>query len=71
LPWPTPGSYTSVGYQTFVNKLPFLSIVIAVVLLPLLTASDRSPRRGLQRALLAFLGFNLLFVVVARLAILR
>jgi hypothetical protein len=53
-----------------VDKLPLLSLVFMLALLPLVTASDPSPRRGLQRALLGFLGFNLFFVILAKLVIL-
>jgi hypothetical protein len=53
------------------SKLTLLSIVLAMVLAPLLTGSDRSPQRGLKRALLAFFAFNLFYVLLIKFVELR
>jgi hypothetical protein len=48
------------------SKLTLLSIVIALVLAPMAAAADPSPQRGLKRALIAFLLFNCLYVLLIR-----
>jgi hypothetical protein len=46
--------------------LLLLSIVIAMFVAPLITASDLNPQRGLKRALLGFMGFALIYVLFVR-----
>ncbi|MEO6238917.1 MAG: hypothetical protein ABIQ52_18125 [Vicinamibacterales bacterium] len=47
-------------------KLLLLSIVILLIAIPILASRDRNPRRGLKRALLWMLAFNLFYVVIVR-----
>lgn len=44
-------------------KLLLNSIVIATLVLPMYAARDRSPARGLRRAVLWVIGFNLFYVL--------
>ena len=47
-------------------KLLLLSVVIAMIALPVLTARDRNAKRGLKNALLLVIGFNLLYLLLVR-----
>jgi membrane-associated HD superfamily phosphohydrolase len=47
-------------------KLLLLSVVIALIALPLLTARDRNARRGLKKAILLVITFNLLYLFLVR-----
>ena len=53
------------------SKLNLPSIVFAMVLVPLLAGGDVSPQRGLKRALLGFLAFNLFYVLLIKFVALR
>lgn len=52
-------------------KLLLLSICLALVGVPLMTASDPYPVRGLKRALLGVLVFNLFYVFLLRIVLPR
>jgi hypothetical protein len=47
-------------------KLVLFSVVIAMIALPILTARDSSPRRGLSRTLLLVIVFNVLYLLAVR-----
>jgi hypothetical protein len=47
-------------------KLVLFSVVIAMIALPILTARDSSPRRGLNRTLLLVIVFNVLYLLAVR-----
>ena len=49
-----------------IAKLLLLSVVVMMVAIPVLAARDRSPKRGLKRALFLMLAFNLLYVLIVR-----
>ena len=53
-------------YATRVAKALLLSVCIALVAIPLMTARDVHPARGLKRALFGVVLFNLFYVVVLR-----
>ena len=44
------------------KSLLLMSVMLASVVVPLATALDRNPRRGLKRMLLLLLAFNLAYV---------
>jgi len=46
-----------------VANLILISILVATVLVPLRAARDPSPVRGLRRAILWFVGFNLVYLL--------
>ncbi|MFZ5446252.1 MAG: hypothetical protein ACOZQL_40065 [Myxococcota bacterium] len=48
------------------QKLLILSVCIALLVIPLMTAGDPHPGRGLKRAILGVIAFNLLYVVLLR-----
>lgn len=52
-------------------KLTLMSVAIAVVVIPLLVASDPNPKRGLKRALAGFIAFNFFFVFLVRVVVPR
>ena len=45
------------------DKVFFLSILVATVMLPWLAARDRSPSRWLRRAFLMIVAFNAFYLV--------
>jgi hypothetical protein len=45
-----------------VAKFLLLSVVIAVIALPILAARDANPQRGLKKALLLVTAFNFLYL---------
>jgi hypothetical protein len=47
-------------------KLLLLSVVIMMIAIPVLSAQDRSPRRGLQKAILLMIAFNVFYVLAVR-----
>jgi hypothetical protein len=47
-------------------KLLLLSVVIATIAFPILTARDASAQRGLKRALLLITAFNLFYLFALR-----
>jgi hypothetical protein len=47
-------------------KLLLLSIVIMMVAIPVLAARDRSPKRGLQKAILLTIAFNVIYLFAVR-----
>jgi hypothetical protein len=49
-----------------VAKLLLLSVVIAMIALPVLTARDSNAKRGLKNALLLVIAFNLLYLFFVR-----
>jgi hypothetical protein len=49
-----------------VAKLLLLSVVIAVVAVPLIAGQDRNPRRGLNKTLLVIFFFNLFYLFAVR-----
>jgi len=49
-----------------VAKLLLLSVVIALIVVPLLAGRDRNPRRGLHKTLLFMLVFNVLYLLAVR-----
>jgi hypothetical protein len=49
-----------------VAKLLLLSVILAVIGVPLLFARDKSDRRGLQKVLFAMLAFNLFYLFAVR-----
>jgi hypothetical protein len=51
--------------------LLLLSVVVSTLVFPLLASRDPNPKRGLKRALLAVVLFNLLYVIVLRLVYLE
>lgn len=48
------------------QKLLILSVCLALLIIPLVTARDPHPGRGLKRALLGVVAFNLIYVVLLR-----
>ncbi|MFO0600857.1 MAG: hypothetical protein U0228_36440 [Myxococcaceae bacterium] len=52
-------------------KALLLSICIAMVAIPLFAAKDRHPGRGLKRALLGVVLFNVFYIVVLRVIVPR
>jgi hypothetical protein len=49
-----------------VAKLLLLSVVIAMITVPVLTARDRSARGGLTKAVLFTITFNVLYLIAVR-----
>jgi hypothetical protein len=49
-----------------VTKLLLLSVCLALVMIPLWTARDPYPARGLKRAITGVVLFNLFYVVLLR-----
>jgi hypothetical protein len=49
-----------------VGKLLLLSVVIAMVALPILTARDANATRGLKKTLVLVIAFNLLYLFLVR-----
>jgi hypothetical protein len=47
-------------------KLLLLSVVIMMIAVPVLTARDRNARRGLRKAVLWTIVFNLLYLLAVR-----
>jgi hypothetical protein len=47
-------------------KFLLLSIVLVLIALPLLTSRDMNARRGLKKALLLMITFNLLYLFLVR-----
>jgi hypothetical protein len=47
-------------------KLLLLSVVIMTIAIPVLTAGDRSARRGLQKAILLTIAFNVFYLLAVR-----
>jgi hypothetical protein len=47
-------------------KLVLVSVVIAMIALPILMARDTNPRRGLGRTLLLVIAFNVLYLLAVR-----
>lgn len=47
-------------------KALLLTIVVALVALPLVAASDANPRRGLKKALLGIFLFNFFYLFLVR-----
>jgi hypothetical protein len=47
-------------------KLLLLSVIIAMVALPTLSARDTNPYRGLKKALVLVMVFNLLYLLAVR-----
>ena len=47
-------------------KLLLMSVVFMMIAIPVLTARDPSPRRGLKRAILLTIAFNLLYLFAIR-----
>jgi hypothetical protein len=45
------------------RKLILVSILFAMVVLPIRAATDPSPRRGLRRALVGVAAFNVLYLL--------
>jgi hypothetical protein len=48
------------------QKLLLLSVVIAMICVPILAGRDRSPVRSLKKTLLVILVFNLVYLVALR-----
>lgn len=53
------------------TKLALLSIALATVILPLVAATDPNPWRGVKKALVWVLAFNLFFVFFLRVVVPR
>lgn len=53
------------------SKLALLSVALALVILPLLAARDPNPWRGMKKALVWVLAFNLFFVFFLRVVVPR
>jgi hypothetical protein len=47
-----------------VSKLLLMSVLLATAIIPAAAARDELPRRGLRRAILAYLAFNLVYAVL-------
>ena len=47
-------------------KTLLLSIVVGMIAVPVLTARDRSPQRGLKRALILMALFNVAYILAVR-----
>lgn len=47
------------------GKLILVSILIATIAFPMMAARDRSPIRGLRRAVLAMAAFNVVYLFAA------
>lgn len=45
------------------GKLLLLSLLLATIALPMWAASDPSPLRGLRRAMLWLVGFNVFYLI--------
>ncbi len=48
------------------GKALLISVVVATVVIPLLAASQRDPRRGLQRTVLGLAAFNVCYALLLR-----
>ncbi len=48
------------------GKLILLSVVLALVIVPIVAASDRDAGRGLKRAVFAVVAFNLFYAFALR-----
>lgn len=48
------------------QKLLLISIIIASVAIPVWTARDANPRRGLRRAVVVTAAFNLLYLLAVK-----
>jgi hypothetical protein len=48
------------------KSLVLLSVVIAMICIPVLAARDRSPVRALKKTLLVIVVFNLVYLLVLR-----
>ena len=53
------------------SKLVLMSVVLALVALPILAARDPLPQRGLKRALVSVVAFNIFFVFLVRFVVPR
>jgi len=58
-----PGSHGKMGD---VAKLLLLSVVMAMIAVPILTSRDTNPQRGLKKTLLLIVAFNLLYLFLVR-----
>jgi hypothetical protein len=54
------------GNNYSMAKLLLLSTLIAMIGIPISCATARSPRRGLQRAVLLFFAYNLFYLFAVR-----
>jgi|APLak6261675434_1056106.scaffolds.fasta_scaffold09906_2 hypothetical protein len=48
------------------SKFLLLTVCLAMVIIPLVAARDAHPARGLKRAMLGVMAFNLFYIVVVR-----
>jgi formate-dependent nitrite reductase membrane component NrfD len=53
------------------EKALLISVVIAMVVIPLLAASEPDPRRGLKRAVLGLTAFNVVYAFLLRVVLPR
>ncbi len=49
-----------------IQKLLLISIIIASIAIPVWSARDANPRRGLTKAVRAFLAFNFVYVLAIK-----
>jgi hypothetical protein len=49
-----------------VSKLTLMSVVLALLTLPIIAASDPVPTRGLKRAIASVVAFNLFYMFLVR-----
>jgi hypothetical protein len=48
------------------EKLLLMSVIVVMVVLPLRAGHDVNPRRGLKRALLGMVGYNVCYALLLR-----
>jgi hypothetical protein len=48
------------------EKVLLMSVIVVMVVLPLRAGHDVSPRRGLKRALVGVLGYNVIYALLLR-----
>jgi formate-dependent nitrite reductase membrane component NrfD len=53
------------------EKALLISVVIATVVIPLLAAAERDPRRGLKRTLVGLAAFNVFYAFLLRVVLPR
>ncbi len=53
------------------GKLLLMSVVLALMALPILASRDSVPERGLKRAIASIVAFNLFFVFLVRVVVPR
>jgi hypothetical protein len=53
------------------ERLILISIVLALIAIPVLAARDENPRRGLKRALAGIMGFTFVYAFLLRVVLPR